>query len=760
MLPRHRLLASAISALLCTPVLAQTPAATDGSGDDADTLSTITVTATKTEREVDDTPGTVTVKEREELDREIVTDIRDLVRYEPGVSVANSPARFGLNGFTIRGIDANRVLIEIDGVRVPDAFSIGSFSNAGRDLVDVDLLKRVEIVRGAASSLYGSNAIGGVVSFQTKDPEDYLVDGKQTHLGVKGGWYGADDGRYGGLTAAVGGEKVSFLLGFSHREGRETENMGEVDALSPTRTVPNPQNYGVDSALAKVVVKPADGHRLEFAFETGRGDTQTDVFTGRSTTSSGPPGAPPTSIVRVLDLTGDDRQERSRYGLEYTFAPVDAFVDEVRMQAYHQQSETTQDTFELRETTQTGPGTVTPQERYREFNFDQDVTGAEVLLRKDFAIGATGHRLIVGGEYIETDIAQMRDGFARNPLTGVVTNVISPDTFPVRDFPNARTRETGVFVQDEMEFLDGTLTVIPGVRFDRYELEPRPDAIFAEDNPGVTPTDLDVDNVSPKLGALWWFTPNWAVTAQYAEGFRAPPYNDVNVGFTNLQFGYTAIPNPDLEPESSKSWELGLRASYDWGRLSLTGFYNRYEDFIESLVALDPSDPNAVPGLITFQSQNLTEVTIRGAEAAAMLDFGAFNESLDGFSLRASASYARGQDESADEPLASIDPLRVVAGLAYDNPGDTWGAEFIVTGVRAQNRLPDIQSSGYALMDLLGYWRPVEGFTVNAGVFNLADRSYVEWSDARLALLGSNSAVIDRFTRPGRNVGVNVRYEF
>ncbi len=759
MFPRLRLLASAISlALIAAPALAQTRA--ESADDDSSaTLSKITVTATKTEREVDDTPGTVTVKEREQLDREIVTDIRDLVRYEPGVSVANNPARFGLSGFTIRGIDANRVLIEIDGVRIPDAFSIGSFSNAGRDLVDIDLLKRVEIVRGAASSLYGSNAIGGVVSFQTKDPEDYLLDGKQSHLGVKAGYYGADDGRYGGLTAAVGGEKVSFLLGFSHREGHETENMGDVAALNPTRTAPNPQDYGVDSALAKFVFKPADGHRLEFAFETGRGDTQTDVFSGRSTTPSGPPGAP-TSIVQVLDLTGDDRQERQRYGVEYTFSPTDAFIDEVRVQGYHQQSKTTQDTFELRETTVTATGATTPQERYREFIFNQDVTGAEVLVRKDLSIGATEHRLIVGGEYIETDIAQMRDGFSRNPLTGAINISIPPDTFPVRDFPNARTRETGVFVQDEIEFLDGALTVIPGIRFDRYELEPQPDAIFTEDNPGVVPTALDVDNVSPKLGALWWFTPNWAVTAQYAEGFRAPPYNDVNVGFTNLQFGYTAIPNPDLDPETSKSWELGLRASYDWGRLSLTGFYNRYDDFIESLVALDPNDPNAVPGLITFQSQNLTEVTIRGAEAAAMLDIGAFNDSLDGFSLRASASYARGQDESADEPLASVDPLRMVAGLAYDHPGGTWGAEFITTGVRAQTRLPDIQSSGYALMDLLGYWRPIGGLTLNAGVFNLADRSYVEWSDARLALLGSNSAVIDRFTRPGRNVGVNVRYDF
>jgi hemoglobin/transferrin/lactoferrin receptor protein len=748
-------------ALCCSPPLFAQLAGTDGAGDDAGTtLSRITVTATKTEREVEDTPGTVTVKEREELDREIVTDIRDLVRYEPGVSVANSPNRFGLSGFTIRGVDGNRVLIEVDSVRIPDAFAIGSFSNAGRDLVDVDLLKRVEIVRGAASSLYGSNAIGGVVSFQTKDPEDYLQDGETSLIGLKGGWYGVDDGRYDGLTAAVGGEKAGFLLALGHREGHETENMGEVGTENPTRTKPNPQHYGVDSALAKAVFKPADEHRLELAFETGRSDTQTDVFTARTTTPSGPPGGAPTSIVRVLDLTGDDGQKRTRYGAEYTFSPVDALIDELHVQGYHQQSETTQDTFELRETENVMAGTVAPQERYREFTFDQDVTGAELLLRKDFSVGSSEHRFIAGGEYIETDIAQMRDGYAHFPLTGVTNPSIPPDDFPVRDFPNATTKESAVFMQDEIDLLGGDLTLIPGVRFDRYRLQAHPDEIYIADNPNVETTDLDVDNVSPKLGALWWFTPNWAVTAQYAEGFRAPPYNDVNLGFTNLQFGYTAIPNPDLDPETSKSFELGLRSSYDWGRLSLTGFYNRYDDFIESLIALDPNDPQAVPGLITFQSRNLTEVTIRGAELGAMLDFGAFTPSLEGFSLRSSASYARGQDETADEPLVSVDPLRGVLGIAYDDPEGAWGAEFITTAVARQNRIPEVASHGYVVFDLLGYWRPFAGFTVNAGLFNLADRKYVEWADARLASLGANSAAIDRFTRPGRNAGVNVRFEF
>ncbi|HET9865180.1 MAG TPA: TonB-dependent receptor plug domain-containing protein, partial [Steroidobacteraceae bacterium] len=127
-------------------------------------LTEVTVSATKIATPLLEVPATVTVLASDDVERRLDGDIRDLVRYEPNVSVRNRPDRFALADFNIRGIEGNRVLIEIDNVRVPDTFSIGSYSNATRDGVDIDLLKRFEIVRGSASSLYGSDAIGGVVA--------------------------------------------------------------------------------------------------------------------------------------------------------------------------------------------------------------------------------------------------------------------------------------------------------------------------------------------------------------------------------------------------------------------------------------------------------------------------------------------------------------------------------------------------------------------------------------------------------------------
>src|SRR5690606_36114096 len=138
----------------------------------------VVVTATRTERVVADVPNTVDIIDRERMDELIVRDLEDLFRDEPGITVGTGFGRFGIGDIRIRGLGGNRVRIQTDGTPVPDAFSIGSFSNANRNFVGLDTLKRAEVVRGPGSSLYGSDALGGVVSFTTKDPSDYLGAGK------------------------------------------------------------------------------------------------------------------------------------------------------------------------------------------------------------------------------------------------------------------------------------------------------------------------------------------------------------------------------------------------------------------------------------------------------------------------------------------------------------------------------------------------------------------------------------------------------
>ena len=160
-----------IALLTCsTASLSQEP-----NDDEGLVLDTVTVVGSRVPRPVADVAGSVTVISNEQLERELVTDLEGLVNYQPGLSIETAGSRFAPSGINIRGVGGNRVKVEFDGVPVADHFQVGSFSHAGRDGVDPEYLSRVEILRGPASSLYGSDAIGGVVSMVSMRPHEYLA---------------------------------------------------------------------------------------------------------------------------------------------------------------------------------------------------------------------------------------------------------------------------------------------------------------------------------------------------------------------------------------------------------------------------------------------------------------------------------------------------------------------------------------------------------------------------------------------------------
>lgn len=746
----------ALALWLALPAAAQESAVPEQPGaattTDVHELERITVSATLSARAVGEVPVAPIVIERERMDAELVRDIRDLVRYEPGVSVTSSFGRFGLGGFRIRGLDGNRVRIEIDGAPVPESFAIGSFSNASRDAVDLDLLKRVEILRGPGSALYGSDALGGVVVFTSKDPEDLLRDGRDRHLGAKAGYDSGDRGLFASATTAFAGERWSGLLALSHRQGRETRNRGDDDGDGSARTRPNPQDYRRLGLLAKLGFAPDAGQRFRLTVDAGESEVQTDVRSGLGLITGF--GAP----VQVLSLDGDDRQTRARLAFDHAHDAVDAgWADAFRWQLYRQDSETTQDTVERRATVVAGqPGPVTRRER--QFNFDQRTYGGEFIAFKGFATGAVAHYLSYGMEFERRRLAQKRDGRAVLP-DGRVTNMIPPDTFPVRDFPLSTTTALAAFAQDEIALADGRWLLVPGLRVDRFELSPEDDPLFAARNPGIVPTAVRETRLSPKFGAVWKLDDRWSLFGHWARGFRAPPYSDVNLGFTNLQFGYTALPNPDLRPETSDGVELGLRAGGEAGWLSLSLFHNRYRDFIESLRALG-RDPQT--GLLVFQSQNIGRARIEGVEFKGGLALRTFAAALAPWELRAAAAWQRGEDEIADEPLASVDPPSLVLGLRRD--GARIDHELVGRFVRRHDRLPTVAGApafaapGHAVFDWLVDIDLAEGLRLNAGLFNLFDRKHFE--AGALPLLAADSGNADRYTAPGRTLVFSVRVDW
>jgi len=203
---------------------------------------------------------------------------------------------------------------------------------------------------------------------------------------------------------------------------------------------------------------------------------------------------------------------------------------------------------------------------------------------------------------------------------------------------------------------------------------------------GAEAASLFADAISPKVGLVWRMNPNLTFTAQCNTGFRAPQYNEINSGFTNLVspfFRYRTLSNPNLRPETSQGFEVGLRGIYPQASFSLAAYYNTYNDFIEAFreVGSEPSPPGPPgspppPPVILFQSQNVSRARIYGVEATGQYFF---SPDLTGWSLNGSFAWAVGDNLTEGKPLLSIEPLTAVLGLHYDDPSQIWGARLVAT---------------------------------------------------------------------------------
>ncbi len=700
-------------------------------------LGVVTVIGTKTERPIGEVAGTVTVIEADRIDDDLVHDLVGLFRYEPGISVSSDPNRFGIGDIGIRGVGGNRVAMEIDGVRLPQSFAIGSFSAAGRDYVDPELLKRVEILRGPASALYGSDALGGVVTYATKDPEDILL-GRDRGYGLKSGYNGDDRSWQATMSGALRMSRVSALAAYSRREGAERDVAG---------TTANPGDYVDENWLAKFLFLVGDNGETTLSFGRSDSDSTTDVQS-----LVGGPG----KFATTTALYTDDDRNRDTWNLSHVVSPSSGFVDALTTRVYYQHAETNQRTHQVRAASAREPD---PTIRYRDFFYEERVDGAEALLEKDQTVGRVRHRWLFGAAIQRQRIEEERDGHEADVLTGAVTSIVLGEQLPVRDFPNSTTTRAGVFAQDEIHPAESRLTLIPGVRLDYSELDADPDRLFLEDNPEVQVASSREYSVSPKFGVLYGLSEHWTAFAQYARGFRAPPAEDVNIGLTIPAFNFVAIPNPGLQPERSNGIEVGLRGGTFGMSLSASAYYNRYRNLIESRVNLgvDPAS-----GMLTFQSQNRERATIWGVELRAHTEFGRWWPALSGFVFDAALAYSRGDDDERNEPLRSVEPPTAVLGLTYTPAGGQWSVETVGTFVARKDRVDDseidaFEAPGFKTYDVFARYELTPRIRVRAGVFNIMDKTYWRWAD--VSRLPADYFALNLYAAPGRFLSLSFSIE-
>lgn len=722
-------------------------------------LSESIVTATGISTASDALATTVSSVGRDELDRRLPSDEADIFRDEPDVSLARDLRRHGATRVNIRGIEDNRVVQMLDGVRLGDYYNGGGPTNytMSSTLGSMpDFLKRVEIVRGAASSLYGSDAMGGVVGYMSLEPSDLLQKDVKTAARLRLSYAGANQGKMQTAMAAVRGESTEFLLGYSQNRADEFENQGTNGSTSASRSQPNRLQVKDQGLLAKLVWQPSQGHRLKAILE-GRDQSASSEILRLS-------GALP----RMTWVTGDDQAQRQRFSVEWEHVSNAAFYDRLTARVYQQDSETRNRNNQRRTGTSASCSAVAvgANQCYIEgdFSLDQNSTGANVQFESAWKQGSVQHLLSYGADLGRVKVEQKRDARIWNQTTNTFTKTLAGETFPLRDFAIGQTQTLGVFIQDEIEGLaDGRLSLMPGLRYDRTRLRPEVDALAAQ---VLTQNNRQVaeqshGSFSPKLGVTWKFNQQVSGYGQLARGFRAPNYQEVNGNFRNTAQQYGITPNAALKPETSTGLELGLRLKQESLRGQLSVFDNRYKDFIESLrydnCHLPGANPNCIAGTrTTFQSVNFSRVNIRGAELRVQWN------PAPGWQLGSTFAYARGHNEQSDQPLNSVEPRRLNVNVTRDF--GAWGLEGRVHAAGSKSRIDDtggafFRTPGYAVSDVSAWWRINPRTQLVATVNNLFDRKYWLWSDIRQAD-APNPLAVDFYSQPGRHANLAIQMDF
>ena len=703
-------------------------------------IEPVVVTADRNAQTLDKAAPNVSVIGRKTLNQASAQNLDDIVMYEPGVSVPSDNNRRGHAGINIRGIDGNRILMMVDGVRIPESYAGGGSNGAisGRDMVESDTLKQVDIVKGPYSALYGSDALGGVVNMVTLSPSDFVDAGKRGHFGLKHGYRSRD--RSHGVTATVAGfhENAEGLLMLTRRQGHETENMGSDTSYSTARTATNPQKNNAYNILAKGNIGN-ERHRLETLYEQYYHANDTVLANGLGSQSRGP------VTIATSESNARDRIRRQRIEAGYRYAG-EGRLKEANLTAYQQKLRTEDDAVDA-SITRMGARQLGNSTRYSDYGFNQTIRGLNGRSVWEFD-GAVKQTVVAGTEYKHTETARPRDSLTVDNLTGAVSKVYAGSTYPNKTFPDSKRKTFSVYVQDSLTFGNG-IVLTPALRYEKDKLNTSTDQAYLNANPSGTATRFSDSAFTPSLRLSVPMGEQFTGFATYSQGFRTPPFDSATMAFANTTYGYAVIPNANLKSERSNSFELGMKFKNERARAQVTAFYNRYRNFINR-TEIGTSTIGGRP-IIQYQYQNLDRVKTYGAEASAAYKF------LPGWQVSGSIAWMRGEQQDG-KPLDSAYPLNGVLGLDYTQ--EKWGVGTKLRWSKKHSRVSSdtvFQAPGYGVWDVGAWYKPFKNLEIGANIYNVGNKKY--WQHADVAGM-SRTSVMDLYTETGRNFAATVQLKF
>lgn len=752
---------------------------------------------------------------RQALDKQMVSDESDLVRYDPGISVVEG-GRSGSNGFTIRGVDKDRVAINVDGLaqaesRSSEAFqelfgAYGNF-NANRNTSEPENFSEVTINKGADSLKSGSGALGGAVNYKTKSASDYVSEEKPYHLGIKGGYIGRNSQKFSSITAAGTWLGLDALMVYTRRFGKETKNNSDAadtvitdnkQSWNPNagstnygsrgvaRSKPDPQDWVNKSTLFKLGYNFNDKNRIGWIYEDSRTDrTTTELSNMWAANWKG-------------EALGDTRSRqdisyRKRIGFEYKNQLDQGPWDSLNLHYDRQTIDMSTWTWDLPTDYASNGVNSDVYHMFRNIRQKNTQFGADAEKQIDFSKLVWAMQYGLGGSQNDNDNrdhsywVRLYDPKYQTSNNQELTMLVE-----------SSSKNRFAYWNNTFQFGDSSqYRLNAGLRYDNSSSK-------AKDNPNYTPairgqipylgSERKHSGFSYGLGLDWKFTPHLNLLAKYSTGFRAPTSDETWLLFPHPDFYLKA--NPNLKAETAKNFELGLAGSGKAGNFKFSGFQTRYRNFIEltymGVSSDNPNSPNYAPisdgtALVSspvWQNQNRSSAWAKGLEFNGTWNLDSIGLP-QGTHAGINVSYIKGkakQTNGQETPINALSPWSAVYNLGYDAPSKRWGVNAYLTHTAAKKPSDTVHSSddlnnpwpfakhskAYTLFDLTGYVNLGKYFTLRAGAYNIGNKKYYTWESLRsIREFGTVNRVdnkthagIERFTSPGRSYNFTLEAKF
>lgn len=592
-------------------------------------LDTMVVTATRTEMSVKEAPSAVQVVDSKKLEQTQAKTLHDALKGALGVNVFNDFQ--GRSNVSIRGSESRHVLILVDGKRLGGEAAYNSANAWDVDRIRMEDVEKVEIIRGPAGALYGSDAMGGVINVVTKTPNKTIAS-----INYEYGWY--ENGKGAGYKSNLylqGAEK-----NYSYKINAGLNNSRPYDVLNPSDKAPTGSYadynfYGEEQPLSVNVGYTFDnGNKLGLDFSRLKEKTQQAGAPTR--TFMNKPGTSITPTTPYQDKIKTIYNDNKRTDYAITYQGSDDKQDWM-FRAYKSVFDKHYKNQDLKRMTMRGrPGAWNMDAP----KIDTIKRTLSVIEGKDTFNLSDKNKLTAGFEYRKDESEGTRLKKPNTSLSGS----------SARDaFDKAAINYMAAYVQDEFRPNDKWL-IIPSVRFDH--------------------SDQFSNKLTSNLAATYNAADDVRIKAVVGQGYKTPTVNDLYIFWEMYaknpgSDGQFYVGNPDLKPEKSLNYELSVEK--DWGDRSTVHFglfRNEVKDLIGTYWTgkMTEDYPDIYPGITgdrIMAYENIPEALLQGVEL-----YGSHRIGKDIY-LNAGYTFLDAKDKTAGTRLKDRAKHQVTFGVSY-----------------------------------------------------------------------------------------------